>query len=294
MSPSGHLAVEMIVHSATTTATTGWCWRTSRRRALAMPRSSLLPVGSRTLQRWQRKAPFTPGAKHQASGTPMQRRRQSGCPRALPIAYCRVLASGAAMICHLYMPSLLPWAHILGLTAVLQQRSWQQEAAARGGCSGSKARRLLLLTRARTVSMSRCQANWCSERRVCCGQRGGRVSWRGWCGCWEAVWWKWGGKREGPGDDGLLFDIYIKYAWAMSHVNVPCHIWMSNMNETCHMWMNHVAHEWDMSHMNESCYTWLSHVNVNEWFHTLMRNVAYGWGMSHVKKSRRVWTIHVE
>ena len=80
--------------------------------SLATPRSSLLPVGSRTLQRWQRKAPSTPGAKHQASGTPMPRRRQSGCPRASPIAYCRALTSGAATICHLCTPSLLPWARI--------------------------------------------------------------------------------------------------------------------------------------------------------------------------------------
>jgi len=39
---------------------------------------------------------------------------------------------------------------------------WQQEAGTRGGRSGSKARLLLLLTRARTVSMSRCKVSSCS------------------------------------------------------------------------------------------------------------------------------------
>ena len=41
-------------------------------------------------------------------------------------------------------------------------RQWQQEAAVREGRIGSKARRWLLLTRARTVGMSRCRVSWCS------------------------------------------------------------------------------------------------------------------------------------
>ena len=53
-------------------------------------------------------------------------------------------------------------ARILGLAAALRQWPWQQEAAARGGRSHSKARRQMLLTRARTVIMSRCRASWCS------------------------------------------------------------------------------------------------------------------------------------
>jgi len=64
------------------------------------------------------------------------------------------------------------WERILRLAAAMRRQPWQQVAAARGGRSGSKARHLLrsgskarrrlLLTRVRTVSMSRCRASWCS------------------------------------------------------------------------------------------------------------------------------------
>jgi len=46
----GHLAMEIMAHLATPTATKGWCRRISRRSTLATPRSCLLSVGSRTRQ----------------------------------------------------------------------------------------------------------------------------------------------------------------------------------------------------------------------------------------------------
>jgi len=61
----------------------------------------------------------------------------------------------------------------------MRQQPWQQEAAARGGRCGSKARRRLLLTRARTVGIRVChdagRAGAAGGRGVCvvAGEAGG-------------------------------------------------------------------------------------------------------------------------
>jgi len=84
--------------------------------------------GCRTRQRCrQRKAPSTPGAMHQDSGTPT--RRQSGCARALPQAGCRAHVSGTATVYCQFTPSTSLWARILSLAVALCHWPWQQEAA---------------------------------------------------------------------------------------------------------------------------------------------------------------------
>jgi len=46
-----------------------------------------------------------------------------------------------------------------------------------------------------------------------------------------------------------LFNL-LQFSWSViSHINVPCHIWM-----------RHATHECAMSHIKEPCYVWIRHV----------------------------------